>query len=190
VLCRPNLSAQLFSPGLEVGDFAGISGIEYSYAIVAFVQPPNLVTGESYEGCGNVGPRRLAAVCGLQQNVRRPSLATFDNGAVSWMRYADEVYRRVDCPEAAAVTLSSNRNYWAIGISQRRCVVYACSSLYETAYGWYLYGERTQNTEIRRKAESVLALALKSPQQDGAFSTIYLVPSDRWIKEDAGGLPR
>src|SRR5262249_14038882 len=59
-----------------------------------------------------------------------------------------------------------------------------------TAYGWYLYGKRTQNAEIQSEAESVLNLALKSPQQEGAFATIYLVPEHRWIREDGwAGFP-
>lgn len=107
------------------------------------------------------------------------------------MRYADEVYRRVECPGGACGTLSSNRNYLGLwDKSEEDAWFNAWFQSLRTAYGWYLYGERTQNTEIRRKAESVLTLALNSPQQEGAFSTIYLVPGNRWIKEDGwAGFP-
>ena len=168
-------------------------GIEYSYAIVASSQPPKLgyrrIVRRLWQTLGHDG---LLQSADLQQNVRRPSLATFDEWRQdAWMRYADEVYRRVDCPGGGCGTLSSNRNYLGQWDKPEEDAWFnAWFQSLRTAYGWYLYGERTQNTEIRRKAESVLALALKSPQQDGAFSTIYLVPSDRWIKEDGwAGFP-
>jgi hypothetical protein len=53
-----------------------------------------------------------------------------------------------------------------------------------TAYGWYLYGKRVGSSDIENKAESVLNLALESPQHDGAFATIYLLNDKRWIRGD------
>src|SRR5437660_4205028 len=38
--------------------------------------------------------------------------------------------------------------------------------------------------QMEKNAEGILSLALQSPQQEGAFSTIYLVPEHRWIRED------
>ncbi len=59
-----------------------------------------------------------------------------------------------------------------------------------TAYGWHLYGQRTGNQEIQRKAENILTLALKSPRKERAFSTIYLLKDDKWIREDGwAGFP-
>src|SRR6185437_12128929 len=53
-----------------------------------------------------------------------------------------------------------------------------------SAYGWYLYGRRTGDSNIEGKAESVLNLVLTSPRNGGAFSTIYLVDSKRWLHSD------
>jgi hypothetical protein len=168
-------------------------GVEYSYAIIASSQPPKLgyrrVVRRLWQTLGHAG---LMESVDLQQNVRRPSLATFDEWREdAWLRYADEVYRRVDCPGGGCGTLSSNRNYLGQWDKPEEDAWFnAWFQSLRTAYGWYLYGDRTQNAEIRRKAESVLTLALKSPQQDGPFPTIYLVPGNRWIKEDGwAGFP-
>jgi hypothetical protein len=167
--------------------------IKYSYAIVASAQPPKLgyrrVVHRLWQTLGH--PELMRSV-GEQRNVRHPKLALFDEWRQdTWVRYAGEVYRDVDCPGGGCGTLSSNRNY--MGDWDKPVEDAWFNSWFQTlrtAYGWYLYGQRTHNDEIQKKAEGVLTLALKSPQQGGAFSTIYLVPDHRWIREDGwAGFP-
>jgi hypothetical protein len=179
------------SPNAVISPESG--AIEYSYAIVASSQPPKLgyrrVVRRLWETLGHDG---LLQSLDLQQNVRRPSFAAFDEWRQdAWIRYADEVYREVDCPGGGCGTLRSNRNYLGVWDKPEEDAWFnAWFQSLRTAYGWYLYGERKQDAAIQRKAESVLNLALKSPQQDGAFPTIYLVPEHRWIREDGwAGFP-
>ncbi len=176
------------------GTLSADSGvIEYSYAIVASAQPAKLgyqrVVRRLWQ---TLGHPQLIGSPDLQRNVRRPELALFDDWRQdAWVRYADEVYRDVDCPGGGCGTLASNRNYmghWDQPVED--AWFNSWFQTLRTAYGWYLYGQRQGNKDIQRKAESVLTLALKSPQQDGAFSTIYLLPEKKWIREDGwAGFP-
>lgn len=173
------------APNVTISPESGT--IQYSYAIVASSQPQRLgyrrVVRRLWE---TLGHEALLQSADLQQNARRPSLTTFDEWRQdAWFQYANQVYRDVDCPRGGCGTLMSNRNYlgqW--DKPEEDAWLNSWFQSLRTAYGWYLYGRKTQNAEIERKAESVLTLALQSPQQGGAFSTIYLVPNHRWIKED------
>ncbi|MBS1841572.1 MAG: hypothetical protein JSS69_01100 [Acidobacteria bacterium] len=163
--------------------------IDYAYTIVASPQPLKLgyrrIVRRLWQ---TMGHEALLMSKDLQKNVRQPELETFDEWRrEAWIRYADEVYRQVDCPAGGGNcgTLLSNRNYLGYWDKPEEDAWFnSWFQSLRTAYGWYLYGRKTQNADIQRKAESVLTLALQSPQQDGAFPTIYLVSSHRWIKED------
>jgi hypothetical protein len=167
--------------------------VEYSYAVVASPQPLKLGYRRIVRRLwGTLGQPQLLRSVDLQRNVRRPELVLFDDWRQdAWTRYAAEVYRDVDCSGGECGTLSSNRNY--MGDWDHPSVDAWFNSWFQTlrtAYGWYLYGRRTQSGEIKRRAEAVLNLALHSPQQEGAFSSIYLVPEHRWIREDGwAGFP-
>jgi hypothetical protein len=143
--------------------------IEYSYAILASSQAERRLWQ-------TLGHPRLLQSADLQRNARRPELVLFDDWRNdAWHRYAGEVYRDVDCAPQKCGTLVSNRNY--LGLWEKPEEDAWFNSWFQTlrtAYGWFLYGRRTGDKEIQRKAEGILTLALKSPQQDGAFSTIYL----------------
>jgi hypothetical protein len=167
--------------------------IGYSYAIVASSQEPKLgyrrVVRRLWQ---TLGHKQLLESPDLQRNVRRPELALFDEWRQdAWFRYAGEIYHEVDCPGGGCGTLTSDRNY--MGKWDQPVQDAWFNSWFQTlrsAYGWYLYGQRTSNKDIQQKAESVLSLALTSPQQEGAFSTIYLVPDKKWIREDGwAGFP-
>ena len=161
--------------------------IEFAYALVASAQPIRL----GYQSVvrklwANYGRTQLLEWPDLQQNFAKPELELFDDWRQeAWVRYADEVYSDVDCAGGNCGTLASNRNYlgdW--DHPQKDAWFNAWFETLRTAYGWYLYGQHTGNQAIQRKAEGVLNLALSSPQQGGAFSTIYLVPGKRWVRED------
>jgi len=172
---------------------SGAGVVEYSYALVVAPQPLKLgyrrIVRRLWRTLGQ--PQLLRSV-DLQKNVRRPELVLFDDWREdAWTRYAGEVYRDVECSGGECGTLSSNRNY--MGDWNHPSADAWFNSWFQTlrtAYGWYLYGRRTQSKEIQQRAEAVLNLALHSPQQEGAFSTIYLVPEHRWIREDGwAGFP-
>ncbi|MCZ2074164.1 MAG: hypothetical protein LC130_04085, partial [Bryobacterales bacterium] len=134
-----------------------------------------------------MGHAALLASNDLQRNYRNPHIELFrDWEQEAWVRYAGEVYREVDCAGGRSCgTLMSNRNVW--GDWNKPAPDAWFNSWFQTlrtAYGWYLYGRRTQDASVQRKAESILNLALSSPQKNGVFPTIYLVDEKRWIPED------
>jgi len=161
--------------------------IEYQYSIVASEQPYKLgyrtVVRRLWR---DEGHKELLRSDDLQQNVTRPELVTFDDWrADTWVRYANQVYRGFDCGNRRCGTLVSNRN--PAGGWDKPAPDAWFNAWFQTlrsAYGWYLYGQKTGNKDIEDKAESVLNLALKSPQNHGAFSTIYLLNEKRWIRDD------
>jgi hypothetical protein len=167
--------------------------IEYSYAIVASSQPERLgyrrVVRRLWQTLGH--PRLLQTV-DLQRNVRRRELVVFEDWRKeAWHRYAGEVYRDVDCAPKSCGTLVSNRNYLGQWDKPEEDAWFnSWFQTLRTAYGWYLYGKHANDPEIQRKAEGILTLALGSPRQGGAFSTIYLVPEKKWVREDGwAGFP-
>lgn len=161
--------------------------VEYQYSIVASDQPYKL----GYQRVVRLlwqdeGHRELMQSNDLQQNVLRPELVTFQEWARdTWIRYADEVYRGFDCGDRRCGTLASFRNPWGQWAKPAPDAWFnPWFETLRTAYGWYLYGKRTNNKDIEAKAESVLNLILTSPRDGGAFSTIYLLNGRRWIHSD------
>jgi hypothetical protein len=162
--------------------------LEYEYWILASAQPERLgyrrVSQFLWEQFGSPGLKRSMD---LQRNVRRPELLLFDDWRnEAWTRYANEKYWEFPCGTKHCGALTSNRNPWGIWDEAPKEDAWF-NSWFEnlrTAYGWYLYAERTDNGEMKRKAEQVLNLALSSPQHDGAFSTIYLHDTDTWLRDD------
>ncbi|HZY61860.1 MAG TPA: hypothetical protein VFE38_04980 [Edaphobacter sp.] len=162
--------------------------IEYSYSIIASEQPFKL----GYRRAVHLlwqqqGHQELLSSYDAQRNVTRPWLVTFkDWSSDTWLRYANEVYRGFPCGDRQCGTLASFRNpsgHW----SQQTGPDAWFNPWFETlrtAYGWYLFGHRTNNADIEHKAESVLNLVLSSPRDDGAFSTIYLVNGKQWLHSD------
>jgi len=167
--------------------------IEYSYAILASSQAERLGYRQAVRRLWQtLGHPRLLQSADIQRNARRPELVLFDDWRNdAWHRYAGEVYRDVECAPQKCGTLVSNRNYLGLWDKPEEDAWFnSWFQTLRTAYGWYLYGRRTGDKEIQRKAEGILTLALKSPQQDGAFSTIYLVPEKKWVREDGwAGFP-
>jgi hypothetical protein len=123
----------------------------------------------------------------IQRNVRRPELLLFEDWRQeAWTRYANEKYWQFDCGGAICGALTSNRNPWGKWDDSPKGDAWFNSWFQNlrTAYGWYLYAQRTNNPEMRRKAEQILNLALRSPQHDGVFSTIYLHDTNTWLRVD------
>ena len=162
--------------------------IEYQYWIVASAEPERLgyrrVSRLLWEKFGS--PSLLGAL-DLQRNLKRPELFSFaDWRREAWTRYANEKYWEGDCAGRRCGALTSNRNPWGKWDEAPREDAWFNSWFQNlrTAYGWYLHGQRVNDAAMKRKAEQVLNLALSSPRQGGAFSTIYLHDSDRWLRED------
>ncbi len=161
--------------------------IEYQYSIVAASQPEKLGYRRVVRFLwSHTGRKELLRSNDLQQNVTRPELVTFDDWRKdTWIRYANEVYRGFDCGGRRCGTLVSNRNPWGQWNKPAPDAWFnAWFQTLRTAYGWYLYGRNTGNKDIESKAESILNLALTSPRDGGAFSTIYLLDDKRWIRSD------
>jgi hypothetical protein len=161
--------------------------IEYQYSIVASDQPYKLGYRSVVRRLwSDEGHAALLRSSDLQQNVLRPQLATFEDWASdTWIRYANQVYVGFDCGQRRCGTLASFRNPW--GHWDQSAPDAWFNPWFETlrtAYGWYLYGSRTNNKDIQAKSESVLNLALSSPRDGGAFSTIYLVNNRSWVHSD------
>jgi hypothetical protein len=172
----------------DVGGLPEASGVlEYSYLIFASIQPPRLGYRRMVRYLwDNVGHGQLIESPDLQENTKRPEVELFDEWRQdAWTRYADEVYKGFPCGGERCGTLSSNRNPWGHWDNPAPDAWFnSWFQTLRTAYGWYFYGRQTQNADIQRKAETVLTLALKSPRQEGAFSTIYLLNDDKWIRDD------
>jgi hypothetical protein len=166
-----------------------ISGpIEYQYWILASAQPERLgyrrVTELMWQKFGHPS---LIASLDLQRNVKRPELFLFDDWRrEAWSRYADEKYWEADCGGKRCGALTSNRNPWGKWDDAPREDAWFNSWFQNlrTAYGWYMYAQNADDMAMKRKAEQVLNLALTSPRDGGAFSTIYLNDTKTWLRED------
>jgi hypothetical protein len=161
--------------------------IEYSYSIMASAQPEKLGYRRVVRRLWALnGHPSLIASTDLQRNTVRPELALFDDWRRdAWMRYADEIYHEFPCSARQCGTLASNRNIAGDWDKPQPDAWF--NSWFETlrsAYGWYVYGRNKGDREIQRKAETVLNLALSSPQRGGAFSTVYLLQDKRWVRDD------
>lgn len=161
--------------------------VEYQYSIVLSAQPAKLgyrrVVRLLWQQSGHPALLHSASE---QQNALRPELSSFESWREdAWHNYADSVYQRVECPDQNCGTLKSNRNFegdW--GHPQADAWFNPWFQTLRTAYGWYLHGRATHDTEMMAKAESVLNLALSSPRSGGAFPTIYLADQKRWVPSD------
>jgi hypothetical protein len=168
--------------------------IQYEYWILASAQPERLgyrrVSRFLWE---RFGSPELKHSMDLQRNVRRPGLFLFEDWRKeAWMRYADEKYWEFDCGNARCGAVTSNRNPWGKWKDAPKEDAWFNSWFQNlrTAYGWYIYAQRTNNPEMKRKAEQILNLALRSPQHNGVFSTIYLHDTDTWLRDDGwAGFP-
>lgn len=167
--------------------------IEYAYSMVASLQPERLGYRSVVRRLwARTGHRELLDSPDLQRNIVRPELELFDDWRQdAWLRYAGEIYSDFDCDGRRCGALANSR-----GISgdwknaQPGAWFNAWFESLRTAYGWYLYGQRMGNQDIQRKAGSVLDLALTSPRNHGAFSTIYLLNDKRWVRDEGwAGFP-
>ena len=161
--------------------------IHYEYSIVLSAQPPK----QGYRRVVHLlwqdtGHPALLASAAEQRNPLRPELNSFDSWREdAWHSYADRIYASFPCGERQCGTLMSQRNQngdWQK--TQPDAWFNAWFQTLRTAYGWYLYGRANHDQSVMAKAESVLNLALTSPQKDGAFATIYLLNDKRWLPGD------
>ena len=165
--------------------YAGLN--VYSYSLLLSDQPPRLGYRTAVRMLWKqLGHPALLRSGDEQRNVLRPELHSFDEWRHdAWSTYADEVYSGWPCGTRQCGTLASNRS--VTGDWEHHTPDAWFNPWFQTlrtAYGWYLHGRATDDTVMEQKAESVLNLALSSPQDHGAFSTIYLVPDKRWIPSD------
>jgi len=168
--------------------------VQYEYWILASAQPERLgyqrVSQFLWEMFGSPALKQSMDV---QRNAHRPELFLFDDWRKeAWTRYANKKYWEFDCGGARCGGLTSNRNPWGKWDDAPREDAWFNSWLQNlrTAYGWYLHAQRTNDSEIKRKAEQVLNLALGSPQHNGVFSTIYLHDTNTWLRDDGwAGFP-
>jgi hypothetical protein len=162
--------------------------IEYRYSIIVSQQPYKLGYRRAVRLLWRqLGHPELLHSEDLQRNVLRPWLVTFQDWEKdTWVRYANNVYFGSPCGKNQCGTLASFRNPWGRWDQNPGPDAWfnPWFETLRTAYGWYLYGRRTGDSDIERKAESVLNLALSSPRDGGAFSTIYLFKGKRWIHSD------
>lgn len=161
--------------------------IEYRYSIVLSDQPPR----QGYRRIVRLlweqfGHPALLVSADEQRNVLRPELNSFETWRKeAWQTYADRVYMSFPCADRSCGTLRSDRNYQGHWDHPEPDAWFnAWFQTLRTAYGWYLDGRATHDQQKMDKAESVLNLALSSPQKQGAFSTIYLVDRQQWVPGD------
>jgi hypothetical protein len=162
--------------------------VEYEYWILASAQLEKLgyrrVSQFLWETFGSPA---LKQSMDLQRNALRPQLFLFDDWRKeAWTRYTNEKYWEFECDGARCGALTSNRNPWGKWDDAPKEDAWFNSWFQNlrTAYGWYLYAQRINDSEMKRKAEQVLNLALKSPQHRGVFSTIYLHDTKTWLRDD------
>ena len=161
--------------------------VGYDYSIVVSAEPPMLgyrrVVRRLWEQLGHPS---LLASSDEQQNAVHPELNSFDSWRKeAWQTYADRIFAEVPCAGNRCGTLKSNRNYRGEWESPEPDAWFnAWFQTLRSAYGWYIHGRATHDAEMMAKAESILNLALSSPQKDGAFSTIYLLKGAHWIPGD------
>jgi hypothetical protein len=161
--------------------------LTYQYWVLASPEPPRLgyrrISRFLWEKFGSPA---LKGSLDLQRNVKQPELFLFDDWRKeAWSHYADEKYWGFPCGGAQCGLLRSNRNPWGKGPPPKNDAWFdAWFQNLRTAYGWYAYAQRSNNFEMQAKAESVLNLALTSPQHNGVFPIIYLEDTKTWLPDD------
>jgi len=161
--------------------------VEYAYSIVLSDQPSRLGYRRVVRRLwAQLGHPALLASSDQQQNALRPELSSFASWRKdAWETYADRVYQGFPCGDKRCGTLRSDRN--VVGNWEHPepdAWFNAWFQTLRTAYGWYLHGRATHDSQMMAKAESVLNLALSSPQKEGAFPTIDLVDRAKWVPSD------
>ena len=161
--------------------------VVYQYSLVLSAQPSRAGYRSVVRRLwARLGHPELLQSADEQLNPLRPELASFSSWRQdAWHTYADRVYSGFDCGDRRCGSLMSLRNDhgdWAK--TEPDAWFNAWFQTLRTAYGWYLYGREAHDPEIMTKAESVLTLALSSPQKQGAFSTIYLINKKQWLPGD------
>lgn len=161
--------------------------VEYSYSIVASQQPERLGYRRVVRRLwSELGHPTLINSPNMQQNIIRPELTSFASWrSEAWQTEAPRDYISFPCGQKQCGTLPSNRNIagdW--NHAEPDAWFNAWFQTLRTAYGWYLYGRNAHDDDAMAKAESVLNLVLSAPQKEGAFPTIYLVKSRRWVPDD------
>ncbi|HEY3739688.1 MAG TPA: hypothetical protein VGL53_07585 [Bryobacteraceae bacterium] len=173
----------------RVSDAPIEGAVQYSYWIVASAEPERLgyrrVTHLLWDRFGSPVFKNSME---LQRNVVKPDLFLFDDWRrEAWTRYANEKFWDFDCGGGRRCgAISSNRNVWGKweDAPKRDAWFNSWFQNLRSAYGWYVYARRTNDAPMMAKAESVLNLALKSPRNGGAFSTIYIDDSKTWHHDD------
>ncbi|WP_058186400.1 glycoside hydrolase family 88 protein [Terracidiphilus gabretensis] len=161
--------------------------VNYDYSLVISEQPPRLgyrrVVRLLWERLGHPA---LMVSSDEQQNAVHHELSSFASWRDrAWKTDADRLYAGFTCDGKQCGTLSSDRNLkgeW--DKPQTDAWFNPWFQTLRTAYGWYIHGRDTNDTAMMAKAESVLNLALSSPRNGGAFSTIYMVADKKWIPSD------
>jgi hypothetical protein len=176
----PNETVQAINNGVD-------NVITYNYSLVLSAQPPRLgyrrVVHLLWE---RLGHPTLIVSSEEQRNALRHELSSFASWRnQAWKTDADRLYASRACGDKQCGTLSSDRNYkgdWDHG--ERDAWFNPWFQTLRTAYGWYMHGRATNDAAMMAKAESVLNLALSSPRNGGAFSTIFLFDKQQWIPGD------
>lgn len=161
--------------------------VGYSYSIVLSDQPNRLGYRRVVRRLwARLGHPALLASADEQQNVLRPELSSFDSWRYdAWQSYAGRIYTGFPCGNKRCGSLKSDRNYLGHWDEPEPDAWFnAWFQTLRTAYGWYLYGRRTHDEAAMAKAESILNLALSSPQTNGAFPTVFLVDRKQWVPGD------
>jgi hypothetical protein len=164
--------------------------VTYAYRLIVSDQPAGLGFQKAARFLWEkIGHPELMRSVDLQQNVRFKDLFLWDDWRKdTWERYAYESYKAFDYDGAPCGLLTSRRQ----SIASRTTTewdgwFHTWMQSLRTAYGWYLYGKRTGNSDIQQKAESVVNLALKAPRKEGAFPVLYYHETDgghTWWRDD------
>lgn len=172
---------------LRAFDNSADNVITYSYSLVLSEQPPRLgyrrVVRLLWQRLGHPA---LVASSDEQRNVVHHELSSFASWrSQAWKTDPDRLYVSFPCGDKLCGTLSSDRDYTGKWDKPERDAWFnPWFQTLRTAYGWYIHGRDTNDTAMMAKAESVLNLALSSPRNGGAFSTIYLFDQKQWIPGD------
>jgi len=159
----------------------------FSYSITASRQPAMLGYRRIVRDLWiQYGHPALLASPDLQQNTVEPELASFAAWREeAWHNDADHTYSGFDCGAEHCGTLTSRRTFTGGGAAgQPDAWFNPWFQNLRTAYGWYVYGQKTHDASIMSRADSILNLALSAPQQGGAFPSIYFVKENKWFNDD------
>jgi hypothetical protein len=162
----------------------------YAYRLLVSDQPE----GQGYHRAvaflwEKIGRPELMRSVDLQQNVHYKDLYLFDDWRRNaWEDFAGCAYHAFDYDGAPCGLLTSWRGtHFSRTFTPWDGWFHTWMQSLRTAYGWYLYGKRTGNSDIQQKAETVVNLALKAPRKEGAFPVLYYHETDgghTWWRDD------